>query len=71
MFWHLLKGTGVQLSPIRREGAASPGQWSVDAIAQALALAGCWGDLAILASRLRDTKTALVAGVLASVSDCR
>lgn len=60
-----------QLSPMRREEAGSPGQWTVDATAQALALAGCWGDLAVLASQLKDTKTALVAGVLASVSSNR
>lgn len=55
---------------MKREEAGS-GQWCVDATAQALALAGCWGDLAILASRLSDTKMSLVAGVLASVEDNR
>lgn len=54
---------------MRRE-AGSP-QWSVDATAQSLALAGYWGDLAVLASWLSDTRMSLVAGVLASVGDGR
>ncbi|MPC30106.1 hypothetical protein E2C01_023363 [Portunus trituberculatus] len=52
----------------KRDGAVS-GEWHVHAAAQALALAGCWADLAIFASWLDDTKTALKAGILASFSD--
>lgn len=56
---------------MRRVEAGPPGQWSVDATAQALALAGCWGDLVLFASQFKDTRMALIAGVLAGVSDNR
>ncbi|XP_063881049.1 uncharacterized protein LOC135111554 isoform X2 [Scylla paramamosain] len=60
----------VHQLPTKR-GAAVTGEWPVDAAAQALALAGCWADLAIFASWLDDAKMALVAGVLTTFGDNR
>lgn len=53
-----------------KRGAATQ-EWPMDAAAQALALGGCWPDLAVFTSWLDDAKMALVAGVLASSLDDR
>lgn len=46
--------------------AIQESQWSSRTAAQALAIAGYWADVTVLAQELGDTRTALVASLMAT-----
>ncbi|XP_047487869.1 uncharacterized protein LOC125038399 [Penaeus chinensis] len=60
------KGTGEVITWKETKRAIQESQWSSQTAAQALAIAGYWADVTVLAQELGDAKTALVASLMAT-----